>query len=488
LTALIERKNWDDSIVHHAFVIAIVSIALFAATLVVTGPELTWDSMDAAQIARQQVRRQVPETKFLAVADPELPENGHRLQWRNQFRSSIFVGGIWASFFAFGFTDYAVVAWSGLFYVLTCFAVLAIGRQCFSPTVAVLSAIVFAASRPGLMFARSGLSEPAAMFFLAAAIWSIGRRSLAAYVGAGALLGLGWATRPTALLWMAGAVFFLMLSEKRRVQSVLALITGFAVPVVVILVTTGAPSGAAAVATNLAMRVADPHDALRGIPGFIAANYGQLMLKWVHEALRPVVYMFRIGDVPLISGLLPVSVLVTERESQNQLRFLVGLIIAMNWFVLSFLYSGDAFAGPLRYYDVFAPVLIPFAVQLILRMLSGVRPAIVVALWAVFLAGLMYQSVKNPFPLKGRTQLHSDIAGVVAQHSVVGVTESLNPPSFAWYSDRFVVLANERAFDEFRSRGIQISYKLQRDTETRSASCTHVVRTWPGGIVLYRCD
>jgi hypothetical protein len=218
-----------------------------------------------------------------------------------------------------------------------------------------------------------------------------------------------------------------------------------------------------------------------------------MIWKAIHELGRPVVYLFDFGGVTLFSalGLFGVVLLRADSDGQRTLRRITIAMIAMNALFLAPLMSGDAFVGPLRYFDVFVPLLVPWGVLAFGRLLEqsdAPRWAIVLML-LLFLAGLGVQSARDPFAASKAVPLSmvADIRGIVPRDDVM-IASSL-ATALAWYADR-------RNISTFVDSGQAVATldKLGLDVRWYFAGLDDppppgfsLVREWrPGGFALWR--
>jgi hypothetical protein len=360
--------------------------------------------------------------------------------------------------------------------------------------VALVSALVFAASQCGLVYARSGLTEPSAMFLLLLALGLIVRfRGRWAVFAAGLALGLCSLSRPVAYAWvvvLAGCVFVdFDESVRDRVWRVMLVLGGMLLPIFVASRLLQWQGGRGLLAINLAYLVGDGNQAMKNPVAFVLHHPIAMVKKFAHEIARPLVYLFRFGDVLLFSALAPFGLLLDWRiRSRHLAHHFVVLTITVTAVGLAFLTEGDAFVGPLRYFDVFAPILLPWGVSAFLALFRQYSPrfALAAAL-ALFLGGMTVQSVRDPFASNRRTMLsvYSEVQTIVPATAIVGATEAVVPPAVAWYSDRrtvYLIDPNRDIATLWRS-GLSIEWLLACDSDSVPRGFAPV-RRWSSGVLL----
>lgn len=483
----IEILSWRPRVVLSSVtILGIFSVLVFATGLRVTGPELSWDALDYAQVARQLVRTGEATSKFLVIVPDDFYSDRYNSNWPNLIRPRLPVAAIAFFFTLFGVSELTIVLWSAVFYVGTVIAIYLVFRTHFGDPYALSAAVIFAASKCGAQYARSGLTESAAMFFLVIALGLVPLSRTFVPFLSGLSIGLAWMIRPVAIAWALGLLFvFLFWRHRKRA---LFMTGGFAV-VLITASAAGWNGNSAPLATNLAMRVGSPVEAYGGLVQFASEHAPAIAVKWVHEAARPLAYLFRFGEIPLFSAIAPFALFFTISRAQREIRDALIAVVGVNFLLLSALFSGDAFVGPLRYYDVFAPVALPFSVQLLHRSVTMLRlpKRMLWPICALFLAGLLFQSIRNPFRARGYSVGHAILADHVGKADVVTVTTRVNGPAVAWYSDRYVVLPPPgETTSYYRRHGISPVYRLQQSDEPLERPFVHRVADLPGCLVLLR--
>lgn len=479
--------------------LCIVALTAFLATLKTTGPQLGWDGSDYAQIARQVFRHKGQTTEVTTMEFvPELARHHLLLSsWPNVFRPPVPVFAMAFFFRLLGATDLVAVLWSGVFYIGTVVLIFWSFEPVTGATTAFLSALVFAVSSCGLVYARSGLTEPSAMFFLLLAFglavrfhgtWTL---SLA-----GASLGFCSLSRPVADAWVLVLATCVVIQTGRslrdRTLRAGAVLTGFLVPVIAAHRFLHWQEGEAALGINLAYRVGNASEAMARPVSFALHHSLAILNKFAYELARPVVYGFRFGDVLLFSSLAPFGLLLHCRDSASSFarRFVVASIV-VTAVGLAFLSEGDAFAGPLRYFDVFAPLLVPWGVSALL-ILFRARPHLNTAfavIFAMYIFTTAFQAIRDPFAAERRAMvpIYADVKNIVPPADIVLATGSVNPPALAWYADRrtIFVFAAERDAAELEDNHIYPAWLLARDSDPLPSHFLEVKR-WPGGFLLLR--
>jgi 4-amino-4-deoxy-L-arabinose transferase-like glycosyltransferase len=491
ISGLLERRRGLASAM-----LILVALLCFAATLKISGPQLSWDSMDYAQCARQLARGEGFTSKVLVgeLTDGYAPNGNLTAPWLNTLRAPLPVYAMAASFRLFGESDLAVCYWAGIFFVATCWLMFRAFSPLFGFPVAFLSALIFAVSRCGLAYARAGLTESAAMFSLVL-LFALVQKELNLFrsLAIGLVFGIASLNRPIALVWMAGFVAVILLCEanaRRQLISLGAAVAGVSVVLLFSRFGLGWASGRTAFALNLAFDVGDPHQAYTAPVSFVLSHPLAYVSKVARQFARPLVYLFRFGDIPVISGIAPFGLLLCLNEKQRKGRLFLLAALAANTLSLSMLIAGDAFVGPLRYFDVFAPLALPWAVQLLMQFSNKLSQNQRHFFWLLFLlalAGTGYEGVRIPFPVRSHPDIYASLRDTIAQNEVVAASDAANPPAVAWYADRRAVLVEPNATGEIlkmRSQGLQLSWFLTMQSDPAPAGF-RTARTWPDGLILW---
>jgi len=314
------------------FLLFAIAVGGFAFTMRITGPQLSWDGLDFAQIAREIVRGNGNTTRVLPWT---LVEDAGRERWPNRLRSPLASHTIAALFRIAGSSDFAATLFSGTFCVGTVLMIFWVFAPVVGEAGAFLSALVFAMSRSGLVYARSGLTEPAAMFWMLVAIAPLVRlraRPLLAGALSGAGFGICALYRPVASVWLLGVILVLLMEGKERLRLITAMIIVWGALAILLPAMIGWQTGKAAIAINLAHRVGDSGEALRDPIRFILDHPAGMIRKTIIEFARPVVYLFDFGGVTLFSalGLFSLVLLRAENDEQRRIRKITLSMIAIN--------------------------------------------------------------------------------------------------------------------------------------------------------------
>jgi 4-amino-4-deoxy-L-arabinose transferase-like glycosyltransferase len=473
-----------------------LAVLAFALTLKMTGPQLSWDGQDYAQLARQLARGEGQTSKVLVSSLAQSTRDDE--PWPSLFRPPFPVFLTSLSFRLFGISDTTAVLWSGLFYMGTVVLIF----LCFEPIhgseVALISAIIFALSGCGLIYARSGLTEPSAMFFLLCGfLVAVNKHFGASTVWAGAALSLCALNRPVAYLWavvILGYLFVCRNSSRQRRLAELGLGSiGFLIPVLLVKFTLHERGGGHELfAVNLAIRIGDQALAIQSPVSFVLHHPLEMLAKVLHEAARVCMYLFQFGNITLFSAMSIFALFLpaqpVERDSRNITIALVFLTAA----ALTFLTEGDAFVGPLRYFDVFTPLLLPWGVSAFLAVLNhqtGLRNYAIFGLLGLYLLGAGAQAIRDPFAGRHSSDqaIFTELHEIVPDTEVIAATGSVNVPSIAWYGDRravFIETDLENSLSLLRQKGIPVKWYFGRDSDQIPKRFLKL-KQWPGGFVLF---
>lgn len=476
------------------FLLAIAALG-FALTLKITGPQLSWDGQDYAQLARQVARGEGYTSKVLLAS---LAQTAHDDEpWPSLFRPPFPVFLTSLSFRLFGVSDTTAVLWSGLFYIGTVVLIFLTFEPIHGAEVALLSAIIFALSGCGLIYARSGLTEPAAMFFLLCGFSIVvNRDSGLSALGAGVSLSLCALNRPVAYLWVVVVFGYLFVcrnaSRQRRLAQLGLGSIGFLIPLLLVRVALHLKGGGHELfGLNLAARIGDQALAIQSPVVFLLHHPLGMLTKVLHEAGRVCTYLFQFGNITLFSAMsifalfLPVS--PAERDARNITIALVVLTAA----ALAVLTEGDAFVGPLRYFDVYTPLLLPWGVSAFLAFLkhrTDIRNYTIVSLLGLYLLGAGTQAIRDPFASRHFSEraIYRELHEIVPETEVTAATGSANVPSIAWYGDRRAVLIEgdlENSLSVLSQNRISVKWYFGKDSDQIPQGFLKL-KQWPGGFVL----
>lgn len=471
-----------------------IAVLAFALTLRITGPELSWDGQDYAQLARQLVRGEGQTSKVLLSSLAQTARDDE--PWPSLFRPPFPVFLTSLSFRMFGVSDTTAVLWSGFFYIGTVVLIFLTFEPIHGAKVALLSAVIFALSGCGLIYARSGLTEPSAMFFLLCGFCVVVNKYFGiAAVGAGASLGFCALSRPVAYLWAVVILGLIVCrsSRQQRLPQLGLFSVGFLIPFLFVRFALHLKGGGHELfALNLASRIGDRVLAMESPVNFVLRHPLEMLAKGLHEITRVFMYLFQFGNITLFSALSIFALFLPARPVERDARNFTIAVIFLTAAALAFLTEGDAFVGPLRYFDVFTPLLLPWGVSAFVAFLnhrSGIRKYAIVGLLGLYLFGAGAQAIRDPF-----ARLHSsgqaifrELHEIVPESEVIAATGSVNVPSIAWYGDRRAVLLEsdiESCFSLLSQEGIPVKWYFGKDTDQIPRGFLKF-KQWPGGFVLF---
>jgi 4-amino-4-deoxy-L-arabinose transferase-like glycosyltransferase len=476
--------------------VALLAIAAAALLLLLrtTGPTLSWDSKDYAQVARQIARGQGMTSK-LAVRELLEFEGPSPQNWPNLIRPPVPVYLLAFTFRFLGARDAAVPVWASCFFLATVVVTFWAFQPLFGTAIAFVAATAFALSPSGMLYATSGLSESSAMFFLALAFLGLIRcRPVAGAAIIGLSMGACALTRPIAYLWViilaAGFLWRCRRQGERWIVPGVLLAACFLIPVLVVAHAVHWQGGRALLAINLALRTgADPAGAVRSPIGFVLHHPSAMAKKMIIEFARPVVYGFRFGSVLLFSALGIFGLAMRWTDPRQRLaRALVIALLLTSALALCMLTEGDAYAGPLRYFDVFAPLIVPWGVAVLWMVRSHVPRLAFAALLAVMLLGGAVQVTRDPSfkPKPEYAAMYRQMGSIVPESDVIAAGIATEAPAIAWYADRYVVWPCEPPQEawELRRRGLPVRWYFAR-ADSVVPPAFHLVQSWPTGYRLW---
>lgn len=483
------------------FLLATAMLA-FALTLKITGPELSWDGQDYAQLARQVARGEGHTTKVI-IASLRLDVRADE-PWPSTFRPPFPVVLTSAFFRLFGVNDTAAVLSSGLFYAGTVVLIFLSFQPIHGTEVAFLSAIIFALSGCGLTYARSGLTEPSAMFFLLCGFsLAVNKHSALSTLGAGASLSFCALNRPVACLWVVVIFGYLLVCQDCRRQSQLVRLSlgsiGFLAPLIFVKVVLHWKGGGNDLfAVNLASRIGDQALATSSPVSFLLHHPLGMLAKVLHEILRVCMYLFQFGNITLFSALSIFGLVRSTQPGKRDTRNITITLVVLTAIALAFLTEGDAFVGPLRYFDVFTPLLLPWGVSLFFELFNRVSDLpgtnfqryAFAGLLGFYLLGAGAQAIRDPFARMHSSDhpIYKELREIVPEKQVIAAPGSVNVPSVAWYGDRRVVFIEsdlEKSLALMRDKEIPVKWYFGKDSD-QIPKGFFKLKQWPGGFVLFR--
>ncbi len=471
-----------------------IAVLAFALTLRVTGPELSWDGQDYAQLARQLARGEGHTSKILLSSLAQSARDDE--PWPSLFRPPFPVFLTSLSFRLFGISDATAVLWSGFFYIGTVVLIFLTFEPIHGAKVAVLSAIIFALSGCGLIYARSGLTEPSAMFFLLCGFFVVVNKHFGmAALGAGASLSLCALSRPVAYLWAIVILGSLVCrsSRQQKLPQLGLFCVGFLIPFLFVRFVLHLKGGGHELfAINLAGRIGDQALAIQSPVNFVLHHPLEILAKALHEITRVCMYLFQFGSITLFSAMSIFALFLPTRPVERDARNITIALVVLTAAALAFLTEGDAFVGPLRYFDVFTPLLLPWGVSAFLAFLNprtGLRNYAIVGLLGLYLLGAGAQAIRDPF-----AHLHSsdlaifkELHEIVPEAEVVAASGSVNVPSIAWYGDRRAVFLEsdiESCLSLLSQEGIPVKWYFGKDSDQIPRGFLKF-KQWHGGFVLF---
>jgi 4-amino-4-deoxy-L-arabinose transferase-like glycosyltransferase len=423
--------------------------------------------------------------------------------WPNLLRPPLSVVSMAGAFRVFGISDMSAVMWSTLFYLLTVLLIFLTFDKVFGREAALLSATIFALSKCGLVYARSGLTESSAMFFiLLSYAFFVLTTSIEGGLLAGMALGLCAISRPVAALWLVIYVAYTAYivraeegSHARRILRAVLLTVGFVLPLLLTRFVLHWDSGHRLGLVALSLGIPNGSAALESIQSplrFLVQHHRVFLFKIVHELGRVVVYLFQTGDVTFFSAISILGLFVPFPELKQKLaRNVTVLLFACTAVSLAFFYEGDSVVGPLRYLDVFVPLLLPFGVVVAMLMCERLNIPKYGAwtLVAIYLVGSGFQAIRDPFAQTARAniQMFKEIGDLVSDTEMIAASPASDGPSLVWYGDRKCILWNGKLDALFSSGAVQdgVKWYFGRDQEVVPSRFAERKR-WSCGFVLYR--
>ena len=96
---------------------------------------------------------------------------------------------------------------------------------------------------------------------------------------------------------------------------------------------------------------------------FVLHHPLEMLAKVLHEAARVCMYLFQFGNITLFSAMSIFALFLPAQPVERDARNITIALVFLTAAALAFLTEGDAFVGPLRYFDVFTPLLLPWGVS-----------------------------------------------------------------------------------------------------------------------------
>lgn len=156
--------------------------------------------------------------------------------------------------------------------------------------------------------------------------------------------------------------------------------------------------------------------------------------------------------------------------------------MAGNALALAVLNEGDAFAGPLRYFDVFVPLTLWAVAE------RSYWP-VFYGLLSMMLAGCPVYLVRNPgLRTNPQTvQMYRDLGAIVPVPDVIASAGPGTQPAIAWFGDRYVIwpVDPNQGITNLRSRGMPVRWYFAVEGGSVPQRF-QMVRRWPHGYQLWQ--
>jgi hypothetical protein len=243
---------------------------------------------------------------------------------------------------------------------------------------------------------------------------------------------------------------------------------------------------------NLAYRVGDTAMAIEHPIIFVLSHPKAMVSKVLHEIPRPAVYLFQTGGLNLFSGLSVFGLFLVPAlpGPQREIRKITILLFSATWIALAFLTEGDAFAGPLRYFDVFVPLLLPWGIAgLMLCARSKRQQYTLMGLIVLYWLGAGVQAIRDPFVQRytAQAEIYRQLAAIIPTQDVLAASANLDVPGIAWYADRRVVIIEENlesGLVVLDRNALRPTWYVGKDSDSMPTGYGKV-KEWPGGLVLF---
>jgi hypothetical protein len=217
-----------------------------------------------------------------------------------------------------------------------------------------------------------------------------------------------------------------------------------------------------------------------------------MLSKFLHEIARPAVYLFQIGGINLFSGLslFGLFLLPTPPEPLRQMRKMILFLLSATWLALAFFTEGDAFAGPLRYLDVFAPLLLPWGIAALMLSASSKRQRYTITgLIILYWLGAGAQSIRDPFAQRNveQAEIYRQLASIIPPQDVLAASVDLDVPGIAWYADRRAVIIEgklESGMAVLSRNDLHPTWYFGKESDSVPTGFNKF-KQWSGGLVLF---
>ncbi len=217
---------------HRYSTLTIIGLLVWFGWYAFHGPNLSYDSADFAQMARQMYEGEGMTSLQVYPSQLEYFAE-HKIKgppYPNLYRFPYPIINILLHFYVFGVNDFAVVFFSGLFFALGLPLVYWVSLRFFSSRVALLGSFLYAVCLPLLHYSIRGLSESCAAFFTTAigAMIVVGcaeKRRYWYFLLAGFVLGISILNRTNFILFVPVALFFMLIWLGRNARMLRAAIS-----------------------------------------------------------------------------------------------------------------------------------------------------------------------------------------------------------------------------------------------------------------------
>lgn len=355
------------------------------------------DAQDYAQIARHLARGEGFRTSVLPLNGLEWMRETGRLgsangPWPNVHRFPM-MPVVEAGFFrALGANDFSAALSSAVFFFATIPLVFLFARRLFPRRVGVLAAFLYAFSGGPISDSITGLTEPAAVFLFMAALYLVlWPRAWWAIPLAGALTGLGFLNRSSAVLYGLPMLILVWRARPGRGAAALAtfiapgalvafpwLVRNFRLtgdPLFSLTTALMAPYMSSVSPSTHAWYLFQYQTAGR----FLAEHPGAALGKWFVQ----VGGLFwagvrKVGDVEWIVPLFALSILKRYDRRTEEVRRWLLFLFGLHLLILPLLSNIP------RYYVLFTPFIVLFAAEVIVGFMDALLPRPRAGQWVLF--------------------------------------------------------------------------------------------------------